>query len=329
MREYVGPPRQATRITFVPGDPPRLAAVAHQDAHSQAVYLWRLDRPEPTILAWTEGNEGVAWNEPVLAMSADGHWLVAGPYFDPRRWDLSVDPPAGPVALQVPAAAMVARIAPPDRLMIVYFRDGPDGVIPQLHAAKLDLSLPGEWSPTHPSPLVMTTDLTVRVSRMSPSDWRLKSVLSNDGKRLAVAPRERIGQPLAREAFVWDVGSGDPSRRVETSGHPCALSFSPDGSRLVVDVGTIYVHDTATLDLLGSWKAKYSYSPGLAFSPDGRLLARTDNSTTVRVYEADTGRQVVAVGGKRGRLTSVAFSPDGLTLATGTHEGPIRVWDVE
>ena len=54
--------------------------------------------------------------------------------------------------------------------------------------------------------------------------------------------------------------------------------------------------------------------PGLAWSPDGRLLARTDNSTTVRVYEVATGRQVMAVGGKRGRLRCVAFSPAG-TLA--------------
>jgi WD40 repeat protein len=163
---------------------------------------------------------------------------------------------------------------------------------------------------------------------MSASDWRIQTALSADGSRLAVAPRELPDNPLAREAFVWDVGTGKPPRRVEASGHPCALSFSPDGSRLVIDVGTVYVHDTATLEVVSSWKAKYDY-PRLAWSPDGKLLARTDNSTTVRVYEAATGRQVMAVGGKRGRLVCAAFSPDGLTLATAMSQGPIRVWDVE
>jgi WD40 repeat protein len=177
--------------------------------------------------------------------------------------------------------------------------------------------------------LPLSSDLSARIDRMSPSDWRLQSALSADSTRLAVAPRELPGNPLAREVFIWDIGTGRPPRNLPTSGHPCGMAFSPDGSRLVVDVGTVYVCDAATLELVAGWKAKYDYAPGLAWSPDGRLLARTDNSTTVRIYEVATGREVMAVGGKRGRLVCAAFSPDGLTLATGTHMGPIRVWDID
>jgi WD40 repeat protein len=91
----------------------------------------------------------------------------------------------------------------------------------------------------------------------------------------------------------------------------------------------VYVHDAATFGVLARWKAKYCYGPCLAWSPDGRLLARTDRSTSVRVYDTAAGREVQAVGAKRGVLYSAAFSPDGLTLATGSYNGHVRVWDVE
>jgi WD40 repeat protein len=116
-------------------------------------------------------------------------------------------------------------------------------------------------------------------------------------------------------------------------GHPRVILFSPDGKFLAVDGGsTVYVHDASTLELLVEWKAPRSreiIESCLSWSPDSRLLARTDGSTTVRIYEAATGREVMAIGKKPGSLTCVAFSPDGLTLATGTSHGPVRVWDVE
>jgi WD40 repeat protein len=66
----------------------------------------------------------------------------------------------------------------------------------------------------------------------------------------------------------------------------------------------------------------------VAWSPDGRLLARADRSTTARVYETAAGREVASLKAKRGILTCVAFAPDGLTFATGTIDGRVRVWDV-
>jgi WD40 repeat protein len=319
MREYVGPPRQPWHVAFVPGDPPRLAAV-----DNQAAYLWRLDRPDPAVLTW---EEPPAWGEPLLSPSPDGRWLAAGTNVLLALWDLDADPPDGPVSRRVPGAMFARFAASPAELLVVSTVGGGDSF--QVRAGSLPVAEPKAKSPGRAAVLPLVGDLPTRVERMTASDWRIQTDLSADGARLAIVPRERAGDPLAREAFIWDVGTGKPPRRVEASGHPGALSFSPDGSRLVIDVGTIYVHDTATTEVIGSWKAKRSDAPRLAWSPDGKLLARTDNSTTVRVYDAATGRQVMAVGGKRGRLVCAAFAPDGLTLATATNTGPIRVWDVE
>lgn len=307
MREYVGLPSEARQVAFVPGHPPRLAAVT--DA---AAYVWPPDEPDPVKYSWGKTARG----EPVLTVSPDGRWLVAGPNEHLRGWALAGGRPrpkdlahAGRLAAQLSATG--GRLNVVNR---VYWRDE---VI--IEVDRIPLTGRGRDECRF---LDLLPHLESRVRKLKPSACRRKVALSADGRRFALSPNPKA-------VCVWDVDSGQMLGDLALRQRPSGLSFSPDGSRLVVDVGTVYVYDTTTLDLVGRWKAKYSYSPGLAWSPDGRLLARTDNSTTVRIYEAATGRQVLALGARGGRLTCVAFSPDGLTLATGTHEGPVRVWDVD
>ena len=79
MCEYVGCPQRPHQVAFVPGDPPRLAAAANT-----AAFVWPPDLPDPVEYAWNE----TAWGEPLLAVSPDGRWLVAGPNERLRGWDL-------------------------------------------------------------------------------------------------------------------------------------------------------------------------------------------------------------------------------------------------
>src|SRR5262249_52488510 len=55
---------------------------------------------------------------------------------------------------------------------------------------------------------------------------------------------------------------------------------------------------------------------GVAFSPDGRLLASTSDDETVRLWEVAAEEEVRKLTGHTGGINSVAFSPDGRLLAS-------------
>jgi hypothetical protein len=64
---------------------------------------------------------------------------------------------------------------------------------------------------------------------------------------------------------------------------------------------------------------------GVAFSPDGRLLASCDDET-VRLWDPATGAEKRTLTGHTGRVNGVAFSPDGRLLASCDDE-TVRLWD--
>ena len=64
--------------------------------------------------------------------------------------------------------------------------------------------------------------------------------------------------------------------------------------------------------------------PGVAFSPDSKLLASADGDGTVRLWNPATGQPVgapIQAGAQTG-VVAVAFSPDGKLLASAGSTAP-------
>lgn len=67
----------------------------------------------------------------------------------------------------------------------------------------------------------------------------------------------------------------------------------------------------------------------VAYSPDGRWVASGSADTTIKIWEAETGRVRLTLKGHLGAVRCLAFSPDGRHLASGASDNTVKVWDAE
>jgi WD40 repeat protein len=178
---------------------------------------------------------------------------------------------------------------------------------------------------------------------------------SPDSKRplLAVAGDKRL--------FDADTGKPVLTLELDRDYRKLAVAFSPDGKRLALggeaskvyfpdsdevrpdgtrraryrDYGIVTLHDTNTGKQLRTITAGMGAAvSSLAFSPDGRRLATVVRVDRVKVWDVDTGKELLVLQGRTRDLGGVAFSPDGKLLASAcmypgkpTYPGEIVVWD--
>ncbi len=63
----------------------------------------------------------------------------------------------------------------------------------------------------------------------------------------------------------------------------------------------------------------------VAFSPDGHRLATSSEDQTVRLWDAETGQEVLTLHGHTDIVPSVVFSPDGNRLVSAGADGTVQI----
>jgi WD40 repeat protein len=64
-----------------------------------------------------------------------------------------------------------------------------------------------------------------------------------------------------------------------------------------------------------------------AYSPDGKRIATASNDGTAKVWDVETGGELVTLTGHTNWVENIAFSPNGVLLATGSTDKTVKVWD--
>ena len=65
-----------------------------------------------------------------------------------------------------------------------------------------------------------------------------------------------------------------------------------------------------------------------AFSGDGKRLVTASRDNTARIWDVESGKEIVVLKGHTGPVTTASFSDDGKRVVTGSYDGTARIWDV-
>jgi WD40 repeat protein len=152
---------------------------------------------------------------------------------------------------------------------------------------------------------------------------------SRDGSRLATGSWGGVIR-------IWNAQTGELLSKVKGHDHRLsAVVFSPDGQRVASASfdRTIKVWETNNLRpirTLGQTPGSghNGLITGLAYSADGRrLFSSGGEDKTVKVWDPQTGEEVLNLRGHTLLCHGMAMSSNGARLASAGKDGTIRVWD--
>ena len=142
----------------------------------------------------------------------------------------------------------------------------------------------------------------------------------------------RLPSESAAAAVLATAVEADPDLRGTLNFAPHAatsVAFSPDGRTLAVGTAglTVELCDVATMRSRASLAGHGMSVHGVAFSPDGELLASAGGE--VKLRDALSGAALATLRLEQPYAAVVAFSPDGQTLVGGGgNSGNVTLWDV-
>jgi WD40 repeat protein len=164
---------------------------------------------------------------------------------------------------------------------------------------------------------------------------------SPDGKKLAVCGSfyDRTVKPYGKswsEIKVFDLADRKEVLTIRSDRGLGHVAYSSDGEWLAAtsegfngkEVKLYRAADGKEHRTLRASAEGYSVPTGLAFSPDGKRLARCGTDAVVRVWDVADGRPLLCAPGHPGCVRSVAYSPDGKHVASAGDDQLVILWEV-
>jgi WD40 repeat protein len=142
---------------------------------------------------------------------------------------------------------------------------------------------------------------------------------------------------------IWEAETGREIRTLE--GHTDEVNgcaYSPDGARIVSgssdcifkiwdaeagqEIHTIEGHAGGAWDFPN--RATYPVT-ACAYSPDGARVVSAGSDRTLKIWDVETGRDILSLEGHTKEVNGCAYSPDGARVVSAGSDSTLKIWDAE
>lgn len=150
-----------------------------------------------------------------------------------------------------------------------------------------------------------------------------------DGKRILTGS-------WGKKAKVWDWETGRLLLTLEnTVSFYAAVGVSRDGRLIATShdfgnkgPGFVCIWDAHTGRSLRLLRHTLPIT-SVEFSPDGRTLLAGCVDSIAKVWDVQTGQELLTLSGHKSEVYGIAFTPDGQRICTGSLDGMIKIWDTK
>ncbi|KAJ8585522.1 WD40 repeat-like protein [Rhizopogon salebrosus TDB-379] len=135
---------------------------------------------------------------------------------------------------------------------------------------------------------------------------------------------------MAEEPARRVIQSSIPVREFDHLGEVTAVAVFPDRRRMATNSsdGVLRVWDLTNGVILKELEGFGDTMQDIALSPDGQLIASSDESGFIMAWHSETGRALAPTfRAHASTIWSMDFSPDGAMLATGSSDCMVKLWN--
>jgi len=131
---------------------------------------------------------------------------------------------------------------------------------------------------------------------------------------------------------VWDVLSGE---RLMTLGDEydsiLAADIRPDQSQVAFGGPTrlVKILSTKTGEVQHKIKKHTEWVTGVAFSPNGEMLASADRNGGISIWDPDNAQELFTLAGHKTAITALSWRTDSKLLASSSEDGAVKIWELK